>query len=147
MGHKSLGLLGPGQKSLGQSRDFELWDSSPWDKNPWDWQSRPMPIPALWEFSRTNFRFICLSRSRQLNFYFHFYHYKDCSAVNLNGLYHGSRTEKNTFDVKTGERTHPYPPNDGAFWRHRSKKWNSLRSTKMFIAPVEVKEYPCMFDS
>ena len=44
MGHKSLGLLGLGQKSLEQSRDSEIWDSSPWDKNPWDWQSRPMPI-------------------------------------------------------------------------------------------------------
>ena len=28
MRHKSLGLLGLGQKSLGQSRDLELWDSS-----------------------------------------------------------------------------------------------------------------------
>ena len=46
MGHKSLGLLGLGQKSLGQSRDFQLWDSNPRDKNPWDWQSRPMPIPG-----------------------------------------------------------------------------------------------------
>ena len=36
MGHKSLRLSGLGQKSLGQSRDFELWDSSPWDKNPWE---------------------------------------------------------------------------------------------------------------
>ena len=45
IGHKALGLLRLRQKSLGQSRDSELWDSSPWNKNPWDWQSRPMPIP------------------------------------------------------------------------------------------------------
>ena len=44
MGHKSLGLLGLGEKSLGQSGDFGLWDSSPRDENSWDWQSRPMPI-------------------------------------------------------------------------------------------------------
>ena len=36
---------GLGQKSLGLSRDFQLWDSYSWDKNPWDWQSRLMPIP------------------------------------------------------------------------------------------------------
>ena len=46
MGHKSLRLLGLGQKSLGQSLHFERWDSSPWDKQSWKWQSRPMPIPA-----------------------------------------------------------------------------------------------------
>ena len=46
MGHGFLGLLGLGQKSLGQSRDFELWDSNPRDKNRWDWQFRPMPIPV-----------------------------------------------------------------------------------------------------
>ena len=28
-----MGLLGLGKKSLGQSRDSELWDSSPFDKN------------------------------------------------------------------------------------------------------------------
>ena len=44
MEHKSLGLLELGQKSLGQSRDFELWDSNPRDKNRLDWKSRPMPI-------------------------------------------------------------------------------------------------------
>ena len=37
MGHKSLGLFGLGQKSLGQFRDFELWDLGPRDKNRWDW--------------------------------------------------------------------------------------------------------------
>ena len=40
-------LLGLGWKSLGQSRDCELWDSSPWDKNSWDWQSRPVLIPDI----------------------------------------------------------------------------------------------------
>ena len=43
-GHKSLGRLGLRQIPLGQSREFELWDSSSRDKNHWDWQSRPMPI-------------------------------------------------------------------------------------------------------
>ena len=57
MGHKSLGPLGLGEKSLGQFRDVELWDSSPRDKNLWDWQSRPMPIPdqdpVSWTFWST----------------------------------------------------------------------------------------------
>ena len=50
-GHKFRGLglillelLGLGQKSLGQSRDFELLDPSPWDRNRWDWQFRAMPM-------------------------------------------------------------------------------------------------------
>ena len=44
MGGKSLGLLRLGQQSLRQSRDFELWDSSPRYENRWDWQFRPLPI-------------------------------------------------------------------------------------------------------
>ena len=32
MGHKSLEVLGLGQKSSGQSRDLELWNSSPLGK-------------------------------------------------------------------------------------------------------------------
>ena len=57
MGHKSLRLLGLGQKSLAQSRDFELWDSISWVKNPWYWQSRPMSIPGLeWQIE-SEFKF------------------------------------------------------------------------------------------
>lgn len=37
MGHESLGLLGMGQKLLGESRNFQLWDSNPlsWQSCPW----------------------------------------------------------------------------------------------------------------
>ena len=38
------GLLGLGQESLGQSRNFELLDPSSWDRNRWDWQFRAMPM-------------------------------------------------------------------------------------------------------
>ena len=72
--------------------------------------------------------------------------FNNCASFNLNGLYHGSRTEKNTYDVKTGNPTHPNPPNDGIFWQHKNGKWQSLRQTKMFIAPAQVKEYPCMYN-
>ena len=70
--------------------------------------------------------------------------FKDCTNVNLNGLYHGSQTHKQKYDVKTGNPIHPVPA-DGMFWKHSTNKWDSLRQSKMFIAPVEVKDYPCMY--
>jgi len=71
--------------------------------------------------------------------------FNDCSGVNLNGVFHGARLEKDKFDVKTGARIHPRPL-DGVFWNSPSNKWSSLRMTKMFVAPREPKEYPCMYD-
>ena len=64
MGHKALGLLGLGQKSLGKSRAFELWDSSPRDKSLWDWQSRPMPIPALAKDQLCSFSYLIIGKVR-----------------------------------------------------------------------------------
>jgi len=66
--------------------------------------------------------------------------------VNLNGVYHGARLEKDKFDVKTGKRIDPTPL-DGVFWNSNNRKWDSLRMTKMFIAPKNVQEYPCLYET
>ena len=72
--------------------------------------------------------------------------FNDCAGVNLNGVYHGARLEKDKFDVKTGKRIDPTPL-DGVFWNSNNRKWDSLRMTKMFIAPKNVQEYPCLYET
>ena len=74
----------------------------------------------------------------------HFVEIPDFFGKSLATL-HVARTEKNTYDVKTGKPTNPTPA-DGIFWRHESKRWDSLRQTKMFISAKTVVEYPCLYE-
>ena len=93
MGHKSLEVLGLGQKSSGQSRDLELWNSSPLGKI----LGTGTPIPGAnlclltdsslsknFDFSFSHFRLILvviILEIKYLNEIFVCYHAYECTVV------------------------------------------------------------------